>query len=99
MPNPIRILLAESDDVLRARLAEQLEHEGYDVVAAHSAADLKRALNGTSLAFAIIGLADGDMLAAQLRDAGLGAPILLLTDGEAENTQESLTKPFRFSAL
>jgi DNA-binding response OmpR family regulator len=99
MPNPIRILLAESDDVLRASLAEQLEHEGYDVVAAQSADDAKLALNGTSLAFAIIGLQDGDVLAAQLRDAGLGAPILLLTDGEAETTQESLTKPFRFSAL
>ena len=28
---PTRILLAESDDVLRAGLAEQLAHEGYDV--------------------------------------------------------------------
>ena len=31
---PTRILLAESDDVLRASLAEQLEREGYDVSAA-----------------------------------------------------------------
>ena len=35
---PTRILLAESDDVLRASLAEQLEHEGYDVIAALNAA-------------------------------------------------------------
>jgi DNA-binding response OmpR family regulator len=99
MPNPIRILLAESDDVLRANLAEQLQHEGYDVVAARSAGDAHLALNGAPFAFAIIGLEAGDALAAQLRDAGFGASILLLTDGESETAQESLAKPFRFSAL
>ncbi len=93
---PTRILLAESDSVLRASLAEQLQHEGYDVMAARNAEDAALAVQGGSFAFAIIGLEDGDSAAAALRAAGLSAPLLLL--GES-TTQESLTKPFRFSAL
>ncbi len=93
---PTRILLAESDSVLRASLAEQLQHEGYDVVAARTAEDAAHAVRGGSFAFAIIGLDDGVGVAAALRAAGLSAPLLLL--GES-TTQESLAKPFRFSAL
>jgi len=93
---PTRILLAESDSVLRASLAEQLQHEGYDVMAARTAEDAAHAVRGGSFAFAIIGLDDGDSAAAALRAAGLSAPLLLL--GES-TTQESLAKPFRFSAL
>ena len=91
-----RILLAESDSVLRASLAEQLQHEGYDVMAARNTEDAVHAVQGGSFAFAIIGLDDGDGAAAALRAAGLSAPLLLL--GESA-TQESLAKPFRFSAL
>ncbi len=93
---PTRILLAESDSVLRASLAEQLQHEGYDVMAARNAEDAALAVQGGSFAFAIIGLEDGDSAAAALRAVGLSAPLLLL--GESA-TQESLAKPFRFSAL
>ncbi|MEY4707039.1 MAG: hypothetical protein RJB58_762 [Pseudomonadota bacterium] len=93
---PTRILLAESDSVLRASLAEQLQHEGHDVMAARTAEDAVHAVRGGSFAFAIIGLDDGDSAAAALRAAGLSAPLLLL--GES-TTQESLAKPFRFSAL
>ena len=93
---PTRILLAESDSVLRASLAEQLQHEGYDVMAARNAEDAALAVQGGSFAFAIIGLEGGDSAAAALRAAGLSAPLLLL--GESA-TQESLAKPFRFSAL
>jgi len=91
---PTRILLAESDSVLRASLAEQLQHEGYDIMAARTAEDAVHAVQGGPFAFAIIGL--GDDAAAALRAAGLSAPLLLL--GESA-TQESLAKPFRFSAL
>jgi len=93
---PTRILLAESDDVLRASLAEQLEQEGYEVVAAGNAEDACAAA-GEPLAFAIIGL--GEQLAVQLREQGLSCPLLLLTDGDAPSTQESLARPFRISAL
>jgi DNA-binding response OmpR family regulator len=96
MSNPARILLAESDAVLRGSLAEQLQHEGYEIVTAANDADAMAAL-GAPFAFAIIGFENGDALSAQLRDAGLAAPVLLL--GESRSAQESLAKPFRFSAL
>lgn len=99
MPNPARILLAESDAVLRSGLAEQLQHEGYDVVTAHNGDDALHAAQSGPFSFAIVGLEDGDALTASLRHAGLSAPILLLTNGEAQTTQENLAKPFRFSAL
>jgi DNA-binding response OmpR family regulator len=95
---PTRILLAESDDVLRASLAEQLQQEGYDVVAACNGEEAAAAARET-LSFAIIGLADGEQLGAQLREQGLSCPLLLLTDGEAPATPESLARPFRISAL
>jgi len=97
MSNPARILLAENDAVLRASLAEQLQHEGYEIVAAANDADAMAALGAAPFAFAIIGLENGDALTAKLREAGLVAPVLLL--GEAASAQESLAKPFRFSSL
>lgn len=95
---PTRILLADSDDVLRSSLAEQLEREGYDVIVAADG-DSARQLLRDAIAFAIIGIADGEGVAANLRSHGLSCPILLLTDGETGNAYESLAKPFRFSAL
>jgi DNA-binding response OmpR family regulator len=93
---PTRILLAESDDVLRASLQEQLEREGYEVLAARDGTDAQSALK-EALAFAIIGL--GDDVAADLKSRGLSCPVLLLTDSETVSAHESLAKPFRFSAL
>ncbi|MBW8707812.1 MAG: response regulator transcription factor [Alphaproteobacteria bacterium] len=95
---PTRILLAESDDVLRAGLAEQLQREGYEVIAAANVQAAKDAARET-LAFAIIGLGDGEELTAALRRQGLSCPVLLLTDGEAATASESLARPFRFSTL
>ena len=101
MPSPARILLAESDDVLRASLAEQLQHEGYEVVVARNDAQARAAPG--PFAFAIIAHpiagADGDRLAAELRGNGLSCPVLLLTQSDAQTSQESLARPFRVSAL
>jgi len=94
MPN--RILLAETDDVLRATLAEQLQHEGYDVIAARDVEDAVQAARTNSLAFAICGL--GEAAAAQLRAADLHAPMLVLVEGETA-APDCLARPFRFSAL
>jgi DNA-binding response OmpR family regulator len=93
---PTRILLAENDDVLRASLKEQLEREGYDVMAAADGDGAREALK-ESLSFAIIGL--GEDMAAELKSRGLSCPILLLSDGDGSGVHESLAKPFRFSAL
>jgi len=93
---PTRVLLAESDDVLRASLAEQLEHEGYDVIAAGNGEEAVVAAR-EPLAFAIIGL--GEATAAQLREQGLNCPLLLLCDGDSQTALPFITRPFRFSAL
>jgi DNA-binding response OmpR family regulator len=95
---PTRILLAESDDVLRASLAEQLEQEGYDVTPASTGEEAHLAVR-EQFSFAIIGLADGEQIASALRDRGLGCPVLLMADGDGPSTQEMLVRPFRFSAL
>jgi DNA-binding response OmpR family regulator len=94
-----RILLAESDDVLRASLAEQLQHEGFDVTAVGLPQDARAALGTTPFGFVIIGIADGNTLAADLRGQGLACPILLLTEGDPTTSHETMPKPFRFSAL
>ena len=93
---PTRILLAESDEVLRNSLSEQLEREGYDVIVAQDGPSARQMLR-EAIAFAVIGL--GETVATDLRNHGLSCPMLLLTDGEAPTAHESLAKPFRFSAL
>ena len=95
---PTRILLAESDDVLRASLGEQLEREGYDVLAAKDG-ESARAAAREQLGFAIIGLGEAEQRAVSLRELGLGCPIMLLTHDEAQSAFETLVRPFRFSAL
>jgi DNA-binding response OmpR family regulator len=95
---PTRILLAESDDVLRASLAEQLEQEGYDVTPAGNGEEAHLAAR-EQFGFAIIGLTDGEQIASALRDQGLICPVLLMADGDGPSTQEMLVRPFRFSAL
>jgi DNA-binding response OmpR family regulator len=95
---PTRILLAESDDVLRASLAEQLEREGYEVMVALDG-DGAQACSREQLNFAIVGLGDAEAVATALREQGLSCPILLLVEGETPTAFEALTRPFRISAL
>ena len=95
---PTRILLAESDDVLRASLAEQLEQEGYDVAQARDGEEAHAAAR-EQLGFAIIGLGGGELIASSLRARGMSCPVLLLGDGDGPSTQDMLVRPFRFSAL
>jgi DNA-binding response OmpR family regulator len=95
---PTRILLAESDDVLRASLGEQLEREGYEVIAAQDG-DSACACAREQLGFAIVGLANAEQVAASLRGLGQACPILLLIEDEAQSSFETLMRPFRFSAL
>jgi DNA-binding response OmpR family regulator len=79
-------------------LAEQLEQEGYDVVAACNSEEASAAAR-EPLNFAIIGLPGGEQLTAQLREQGLICPLLILTDGDTPATPESLARPFRISTL
>jgi DNA-binding response OmpR family regulator len=94
MPSAARILLTDDNAVLRTSIAEQLSHEGFDVAAAAGESDALALLQGPAFAFAILHNA---AIADALRAAGLTAPILLLADGDSR--YESLSRPFRFSAL
>jgi DNA-binding response OmpR family regulator len=99
-----RILLVDSDPLLRGTLAEQLAQEGFDDIApAGNFAQAREAL-AQPCAFAIIdqNLPDGsgEEFARELRQNGFSAPILLLADEAAsDNEGDRIAKPFRFSAL
>src|SRR5277367_4234736 len=101
---PIRLLLADPDAVLRASLVEQLEREGaYQITAIGNAPEALAAARGTAFAVAIVDekLGSGG-LAAALRGEGMVCPILLLAGSEdtpLAAADDSIVKPFRFSAL
>jgi DNA-binding response OmpR family regulator len=96
MLSSARILLADPDAVLRASLAEQLQQEGYEVIAVADGDGARAAARTGSFAFAVVGQSP---IGQALREQGLGCPMLLLTDGEAVAGFETIAKPFRFAAL
>jgi DNA-binding response OmpR family regulator len=107
-----RVLLVDDDEMLCATLAEQLSQEGITVCTAADCADAKRQARDGNYDFIIldVGLPDGDgrTLCKQLREAGIGCPILLLTGADTDSDQiagldsgadDYITKPFRFHVL
>ncbi|MDE2462368.1 MAG: response regulator transcription factor [Alphaproteobacteria bacterium] len=113
MASKKRILLVDDDQMLRSSLAEQLEAEGdYVAVEAASLAEARAKARDGLYEFMIldVGLPDGDgrVLCAELRDAGISCPIILLTakDGDADmiaglksGANDYVAKPFRFAVL
>jgi DNA-binding response OmpR family regulator len=110
--NAKKVLLVDDDEMLCATLGEQLAGEGLSVAVAHNCAGGKQLAGEGNYDFIILdlGLPDGDgrSLCRELRDAGIGCPILLLTavEGEAEEiagleegADDYVTKPFRFNVL
>ena len=108
-----RVLLVDDDETLRHTLAEQLEMEGdfATIEAGTGAAGLDLAKSEKLDAILLdVGLpdADGRQLCAQMRDAGVTVPIIMLTavDGEADTIEglesganDYVTKPFRLGVL
>ncbi len=108
-----RVLLVDDDDTLRRTLAEQLVLEGdfSTVEAATGAAGLALAKSEKLDAILLdVGLPDidGRQLCADMREAGVTVPIIMLTavDGEADTIQglesganDYVTKPFRLGVL
>ncbi len=106
------LLVVDDDDDLREALAEQLEAEGFHVLQAPTgAAGARAAADGRpDLLILDVDLpdTDGRDLCHRLRDAGVAAPILMLT-GAAEDADairgldsgadDYVTKPFRFAVL
>ena len=113
MPAPKRVLLVDDDQMLRASLAEQLQAEGaYTVAEAGSIAEgrVKAAEGLYEFLILDIGLPDGDgrALCRELREAGVTAPIIMLTAAESDDdtieglragANDYVTKPFRFAVL
>lgn len=90
-----RVLLALSDSVLGASLAEQLTREGtYQAVAAEDEGNFAAAILDADH--------DGEARALELRARNFTAPILLLTGPDTPPSRaadDSLAKPFRVAAL
>jgi DNA-binding response OmpR family regulator len=101
MAGPKRILLVDSNAVLRASLAEQLAGH-YEIATAGSLADARAAAGPFALAVIDQHLPDGsgEALAAELRGSGLAAGVLLLVEEDAGSSNpERMAKPFRFAGL
>ena len=108
-----RVLLVDDDETLRHTLAEQLQLEGdfSTVEAGTGEAGLAMAKQEKLDAILLdVGLpdADGRQLCAQMRDAGIVVPIIMLTavDGDADTIEglesganDYVTKPFRLGVL
>ncbi|MBI3709042.1 MAG: response regulator transcription factor [Proteobacteria bacterium] len=105
------LLLVDDDAVLRQSLAEQLAAEFETVQAANGKAALEAAKAGRFDAVVLdVGLPDmdGREVCRKLRDAGVKAPIIMLTAaiGESDTIQgldaganDYMTKPFRLGIL
>ena len=113
MPPRKTILIIDDDDDLRKLLREQLEFGGdFAVETAPNAADGERlALQMRPyLVLLDVDLPDGDgrKVCAQLRRAGLTAPVIMLTAASSEaetilglesGATDYVTKPFKFNVL
>jgi DNA-binding response OmpR family regulator len=108
-----RVLLVDDDETLRHTLAEQLELEGdfSTLEAGDGVSGLELAKREKLDAILLdVGLPDidGRQLCAQMRDAGVAVPIIMLTavDGDADTIEglesganDYVTKPFRLNVL
>ncbi|MBI3452203.1 MAG: response regulator transcription factor [Rhodospirillales bacterium] len=107
-----RILLVDDDTTLRQSLAEQLAAEDFATVQVDSgAAALAAAKEGHFDAILLdIGLPDmdGRDVCRQLREAGLSAPVIMLTAADSDmdtiqgldsGANDYMTKPFRLGVL
>jgi DNA-binding response OmpR family regulator len=108
-----RVLLVDDDETLRHTLAEQLELEGdfATIEAGDGASGLEIAKREKLDAILLdVGLPDidGRQLCAQMRDANIAVPIIMLTavDGDADTIEglesganDYVTKPFRLGVL
>jgi DNA-binding response OmpR family regulator len=102
-----KILVIEDEPLVRDLVALNLKHAGYDVVTAGTYADGLAAVTkpGVDLAIVDVMLPDGDgmQLIARARDAGVRAPMLMLTArgettakvrGLDAGADDYVTKPF-----
>ena len=108
-----RILIVDDDPLLRRSLAEQLERHGEFAVlpcedAAAALAAARRERFDAVLLDAVLPDMDGRELCRLMRRAGVKAPIIILSGGDAEldcvtraeiGATDTIAKPFRLGAL
>lgn len=108
----MKILVVEDEKKVAGFIKRGLEEDGYQVTVTHDGADgLKLALEGDySLAILDVMLPkkDGLAIVRELREAGKGIPVLMLTakastedvvSGLDAGSDDYLTKPFAFAEL
>jgi two-component system response regulator PhoP len=104
----MRLLLVEDDGELRGQLRRLLQRSGYQVEVAEDGIEALYYLNEYEIDLAVIDLGlpklDGIDLIHQIRDAGFGFPVLILTarvgwkekvKGLDAGADDYLTKPFQ----
>ena len=104
----MRLLLVEDDKELQGQLRRMLEHQGNQVAVAEDGIEALYYVNDYEIDLAVIDLGlpklDGIDLIRQVREAGFGFPILILTartgwkakvKGLDAGADDYLTKPFQ----
>src|ERR1700741_1323011 len=113
MPSAKRVLLVDDGEMVRSSRAEELAACGTSeiVEGATYAEGLEQGLEGLFEFMVLdVGLPDGDgrQLCREFRDAGVSAPIVILTaaDSDADTisglqagANDYIAKPFRFAVL
>jgi DNA-binding response OmpR family regulator len=96
---PTQVLVVEDDSSLRLALTDNLEDEGYAVIAAATLAAARTALGKQSFDVVVLDLmlpdGDGYSLCRELRKAGNAARVLMLT---ARTLEDDLVKGFEAGA-
>lgn len=96
---PTQVLVVEDDSSLRLALTDNLEDEGYAVVAAPSLATARAAISKQSFDVVVLDLmlpdGDGYTLCRELRKTGNTARVLMLT---ARTLEDDLVKGFEAGA-
>lgn len=96
---PTQVLVVEDDSSLRLAVTDNLEDEGYAVVATASLAAARTALAGQRFDVVVLDLmlpdGDGTALCRELRKAGNAARVLMLT---ARTLEDDLVKGFEAGA-
>src|SRR5688572_1365273 len=113
MAQPKTILIVDDDNDLREALAEQLTmNDEFKVVEAGTGSDGVEAARTAKADLILLDVdlpdADGRDISKQLRGAGVGAPIVMLTAADTDEdaimglesgANDYVTKPFRFNVL
>jgi DNA-binding response OmpR family regulator len=97
---PIRILVAESDDALMRIIDRGLRAHGFEVVAVTTANGVPALARDVAIRVLLLDVPDGDSVLADVRARRPTLPILVLTSADRPSLAvQQLEKPFAFEEL